>query len=138
MKKTSRIDAVLVELVIVILFFALASIIVIQLFAASYTQENKSAAETKLINVIESQLATMERDGAITDTEKYFDEQAGETTRDKAFYTEKINIKNQDNLPLVDVKLDVVDKDGNSVIEINTTFDSKGGALWEIIDRNSA
>ena len=54
MKKVSKVNAVLIELIIVILFFAISSVITIQLFAKSYSVETASSAKTELTLVVEN------------------------------------------------------------------------------------
>ena len=56
MKKVNKVNAVLIELIIVVLFFAISSIITIRLFAKSYSVTASSSAKTELAAVVEMQM----------------------------------------------------------------------------------
>jgi len=124
MKKVSKINAVLIELIIVVLFFAIASIITIQLFAKSYTVTTASSAKTKLTVVVENQMNEY-RSGAIGEGSKilYFDSELKECDKTKAYYTEEISAVNDEALPLIKVNVKVSDANGNGVLAFDTAYE---------------
>ena len=125
MKKVSKINAVLIELIIVVLFFAISSVITIQLFAKSYTITTASSAKTQLTMVVENQMNEY-RSGAIEGSRViYYDDKMDVCDEDSAYYTEEINAVNDEILPLVNISVKVTDKDNNSILAFDTAYEQK-------------
>ena len=124
MKKVGKINAVLIELVIVVLFFAIAAVITIQLFAKSYSIEASSAAKTELTAIVENQMNDY-RSGKASLGSKiiYFDEQMRECDEAKAYYIEELQATNDDNLPLINVKVRVTDAKGGGIMSFGTSYE---------------
>lgn len=126
MKKTSKINAVLVELIIVILFFAIASIIVIELYATSYAKEKNSQSQTKLVNIVENQLNEYERvtpkDGKVL---YYYDQDMNNVSEAEAKYIETIKVTRNNDLNVIDVDVDVLDSNHSEVLSLSTILDVK-------------
>lgn len=123
MKKVSKINAVLVELIIVVLFFAVSSVITIQLFAKAYTITEASSAKTQLTAVIENQMNEY-RSGAVEgDRVIYYDDKLNACDEDVAYYKEEINAVNDESLPLIHVSVKVTDKDDDSILSFDTSYE---------------
>ena len=104
MKKVSKVNAVLIELIIVILFFAISSVITIQLFAKSYSVETASSAKTELTLVVENQMDEY-RGGTMPAGSKvlFYDESLQLCEEEDAYFIEKINATNDEQLPILHV-----------------------------------
>lgn len=124
MKKVSKVNAVLIELIIVILFFAISSVITIQLFAKSYSIETASSAKTELTLVIENQMdeyrgGTMPAGGKVL----FYDESLQLCEEEDAYFIEKINASNDEQLPILHVDVSVVDTKGRTVLSYVTAYE---------------
>ncbi|MCR4611865.1 MAG: hypothetical protein K5644_08205 [Lachnospiraceae bacterium] len=124
MKKVNKINAVLVELILVILFFAISSIITIQLFAKSYSITSESSAKTKLTMVVESQMNEYRNKTAPEGNRVlYYDDKLNICDKQDATYTEEITAVNDDKLPIVNVKVKVVDAGNNDILSFDTSYE---------------
>ena len=124
MKKVSKVNAVLIELIIVILFFAISSVITIQLFAKSYSVETASSAKTELTLVVENQMDEY-RGGTMPAGSKalFYDESLQLCEEEDAYFIEKINATNDEQLPILHVDVSVVDTKGRTVLSYVTAYE---------------
>lgn len=124
MKKVNKVNAVLIELIIVVLFFAISSIITIQLFAKSYSVTTSSSAKTELAAVVETQMNDY-RNKKVGEGNRvlFFDENFKPCEEEEAYYIEKIQASNDNEMPLVNVEVNVVDNNNKTVLSFVTAFE---------------
>lgn len=124
MKKVNKINAVLIELIIVVLFFAISSVITIRLFAKSYSVTTSSSAKTELTNVVEQQMNEY-RLNIQSEGERilFFNDKLIPCEEEDAYYIEKINARFDDNLPLLNVEVNVIDENNKTVLSFVTAFE---------------
>ena len=123
MKKVSKINAVLVEIIIVVLFFAISSVITIQLFAKAYTITESSSAKTQLTVIIENQMNEYRGGAAEGSRVIYYDDRLDACDEDDAYYTEEITAVNDEELPLIRISVKVTDKDGAGILSFDTSYE---------------
>ena len=124
MKKVSKINAVLIELIIVILFFAIASVITIQLFAKSYSITTESTAKTRLTTVVENQMNEYRNNkGEVGKRTLFFDEEFNPCEQDKAYYIEEIDAVKDSELPLINVKVSIKDVNDKGIMSFDTSYE---------------
>ena len=124
MKKVSKVNAVLIELIIVLLFFAISSIITIRLFAKSYSITLSSSAKTELGTVVETQMNDYRNKIAgAGDRVLFFDEKLKPCDEEDAYYIEKIHAVNDNELPLLNVEVNVKDNYNKTVLSFVTAFE---------------
>ena len=124
MKKVNKVNAVLIELIIVVLFFAISSVITIRLFAKSYNITISSSAKTELSAVIESQMNDYRNKGENAENKVlFFDEKLKPCEEEDAYYIEKINATNDSEMPLINVDVNVIDRNNKTVLSFVTAFE---------------
>ena len=123
MKKVSKVNAVLIELIIVVLFFGISAIITVQLFAKAYSIETASTAKTQLTAVVENQMNEY-RSGIASAGSKtlYYDNNLNECASDVAVYTEEIEAVNDESLPLIHIKVKVTNATGDNILSFDTSY----------------
>ena len=124
MKKVNKVNAVLIELIIVVLFFAISSVITIRLFAKSYTVTTSSSAKTELATVVETQMNEY-RNKTVGEGSRilFFDENLKPCEEEDAYYIEKINATNDSELPLLNVEVNVIDDHNKTVLSFVTAYE---------------
>ncbi len=124
MKKVNKVNAVLIELIIVVLFFAVSSVITVRLFAKSYNITSSSSAKTELATVVEMQMNDYRNKtlGA-GDRVLFFDEKLKPCDEQEAHYVEKIHASDDSELPLINVEVNVVDDNNKTVLSFVTAFE---------------
>ena len=124
MKKVNKVNAVLIELIIVVLFFAISSVITIRLFAKSYTVTTSSSAKTELATVVETQMNEY-RNKTVGEGSRilFFDEKLKPCEEEDAYYIEKINATNDSELPLLNVEVNVIDDYNKTVLSFVTAYE---------------
>lgn len=124
MKKVNKVNAVLIELIIVVLFFAIASVITVRLFAKSYSITASSSAKTELAAVVETQMNDY-RNKVIGQGDRvlFFDNKLKPCEEQDAYYIEKIHASNDEELPLLNVEVNVVDDYNKTVLSFVTAFE---------------
>ena len=124
MKKVNKVNAVLIELIIVVLFFSISSIITIRLFAKSYSLTASSSAKTELTAVVEMQMNDY-RNKTVGEGDRvlFFDEKLKPCEEEDAYYIEKIHASNDGEMPLVNVEVNVIDDNNKTVLSFVTAFE---------------
>lgn len=124
MKKVNKVNAVLIELIIVVLFFAISSIITIRLFAKSYSLTASSSAKMELAAVVEMQMNDY-RNKTVGEGDRvlFFDEKLKPCEEEDAYYIEKIHASNDSEMPLINVEVNVIDENNKTVLSFVTAFE---------------
>lgn len=96
----------LIELMIVLVFFALASTVCIQLFVQSHLLSQSTAEQNEAILLAESMAEEFRAaDGDISEKEVYYDENWSVCSREEASYAREVTVRTEDHMKIADISV---------------------------------
>lgn len=96
----------LIELMIVLVFFALASTVCIQLFVQSHLLSQSTAEQNEAILLAESMAEEFRAaDGDISAKDVYYDKNWSVCSREEAAYTREVALRTEHNMKVADISV---------------------------------